>query len=231
MKRSQFIAAVYGLVGIPETDQNICIGIAWAADEGSRAENNPLDTTEAGPDATDFNTVGVKNYPSWTEGIDETVATLKNGDYDNLIATLKNPDANAMEKINALNSSPWGSHVSPQLYADVVGNRSQFDTEVDDSPEDVPPVSSNPVISHTPEFAKLPVLKIGSEGRAVLSLTTLLAHYGATYHDKLSDKNEVIHVGDKFGPEVNEAVRDYQHAHGIASDGIVGAETWSSFFY
>ena len=55
--------------------------VAVAAEEGTRARDNADDTTEPEPGASTYNWVGVRNYPTWSEGIAATVTTLENGDY------------------------------------------------------------------------------------------------------------------------------------------------------
>jgi hypothetical protein len=49
---------------------------AWHQKEGGHAEWNPLNTTEPAEGATDYNSAGVKNYPSMQSGIEATLATL-----------------------------------------------------------------------------------------------------------------------------------------------------------
>lgn len=48
----------------------------WARHENTDALNNPLATTLDWDGATNFNSVGVKNYPSLDDGIDATQETL-----------------------------------------------------------------------------------------------------------------------------------------------------------
>lgn len=49
------------------------------AKEGTNAGNNPLATTLPWAGATDFNSVGVKNYPSFNDGVAATAQTLRTG--------------------------------------------------------------------------------------------------------------------------------------------------------
>ena len=60
-----------------------------------------------------------------------------------------------------------------------------------------------------------PLLQSGSEGATVTALQRLLNHHGAGPD-----------VDGIFGPETEGAVKAHQAARGIASDGIVGKETW-----
>jgi murein L,D-transpeptidase YcbB/YkuD len=228
VKRSQFIGTVFRAVGIPETTENIEIGVAWAQAEGSRALNNPLDTEQGEPGATDFNSAGVKNFPSWTEGIDATVTTLTNGDYEAVIEAFKNPAASLMDKLNAVNSSPWGTTISLADYAEVKANFAVYDTEVAGSPEGKP--SEVQVIdANEPKTERLPILRIGSKGRPVAVLTSVLNHLHCSTDP--NDKSKIVPVTDEFDEGVENAVKEYQTEEGIQVDGIVGPQTWSSFFF
>lgn len=68
-------------------------------------------------------------------------------------------------------------------------------------------------------LAKLNLLKEGVRGAQVKLLTSKLAKAG--YLDKPTDK---------FDREVEAAVRKYQKEKGLQVDGIVGQQTWGSFF-
>src|SRR2546430_13748561 len=61
----------------PRCANNVIVVVAWEAQEGSQAGWNPLDTTYDLPDATLFNSTGVKNYTSLDEGLAASVRTLK----------------------------------------------------------------------------------------------------------------------------------------------------------
>jgi hypothetical protein len=141
MKRSDFVEAVFKVLKLPTTTSRIYFGVAWAASEGSEAKNNPFDTTEPYPDATEFNSTGVKNYKTWEDGIYATVTTLKNGNYEELLNVLKDPKSNAARCIMALNGSSWGSHVSLELFTDVMDKYEEYNTHVVGSPTgDVAPI-------------------------------------------------------------------------------------------
>ncbi|MDA8319075.1 MAG: hypothetical protein M0030_04565 [Actinomycetota bacterium] len=79
--------AVLRAGGWPETAANKQSLIAWAINEGGGGTYNPLNSTQ-GP-GTSFNSVGVKNYGNWQIGTAQTVATMKNGYYPNIVADLK----------------------------------------------------------------------------------------------------------------------------------------------
>lgn len=77
---------------------------------GEGARYNPLNTTLPWPLATDYNNVGVKNYPTARAGIAATVATLKESQYAGIVQLLALPLASAKSINRAIDASPWGSH-------------------------------------------------------------------------------------------------------------------------
>jgi hypothetical protein len=62
---------------------------AWARAEGGSATFNWLNTTQPAEGATDYNSVGVKNYPDYATGVRATVETLTNGFYPRTLAGLQ----------------------------------------------------------------------------------------------------------------------------------------------
>ena len=62
---------------------------AWATAEGGSARYNPLNTTQPWLGASNYNHVGVKNYPSAKAGIAATAATLTNGYYNGIVTCLR----------------------------------------------------------------------------------------------------------------------------------------------
>ena len=109
--------AVLGRLGIAPTLAAEQALVAAAVGENSRAADNPDDTTQPGPaGTTNYNSAGVRNYPTWTDGVDETVATLSNGLYGPVLAALAvagQPQA-ADRIVTAWARSPWGTwHGAP----------------------------------------------------------------------------------------------------------------------
>lgn len=62
---------------------------AWHRAEGGSASFNWLNTTQGATGATDYNSVGVKNYPDYQTGVRATVETLQNGFYPRTLAGLR----------------------------------------------------------------------------------------------------------------------------------------------
>jgi peptidoglycan hydrolase CwlO-like protein len=96
----------------PVTADNIAAITAWEMAEGGHWYNtayyNPLNTTQSMPGATVFNSVGVKAYTSWKQGLEATMITLKNGYYGGILDALKRGnDSEAVAR--AVGASPWGT--------------------------------------------------------------------------------------------------------------------------
>ena len=60
----------------------------WQPYEGG-SEDNPLNTTENMPGATNWNEIGVKRYKSLADGVEATARTLTNGLYPNILNAMK----------------------------------------------------------------------------------------------------------------------------------------------
>ena len=90
---------------------------AWARAEGGTAAYNPLNTTEPWPGSTNYNSVGVRNYPTAAAGIAATAATLVNGHYDGLVANLRAGSFTARQMVerNAHEFDVWGTGSSRVL--------------------------------------------------------------------------------------------------------------------
>jgi peptidoglycan hydrolase CwlO-like protein len=99
-------------LGMPMTVDNVAAVLAWEMAEGGHWYNtayyNPLNTTQSMPGATVFNSVGVKAYTSWAQGLKATVITIRNGYYGSILEALsRGNDARAVA--DAVAASPWGT--------------------------------------------------------------------------------------------------------------------------
>lgn len=106
-----FFKAILVGIGAPVTKNNINYLYAWRQAEGGHATFNPFNTTMKREGATNYNSVGVKNYISEQQGIEATVSTLldnRHHRYDAILSALKN-DSDPMITAEALVSSPWGT--------------------------------------------------------------------------------------------------------------------------
>ncbi len=96
----------------PVTADNVAAIAAWEMAEGGHWYNtayyNPLNTTQSMPGATVFNSVGVKAYTSWKQGLQATMITLRNGYYGGILDALRRGnDSSAVAA--AVGASPWGT--------------------------------------------------------------------------------------------------------------------------
>jgi hypothetical protein len=85
---TNFAKGVLTGIGAPITAANIRSIILWIHREGGGGTNNPLNTTEKEPGSTDFNSVDVQNYRSATQGVNATITTLENGNYNDIVSAL-----------------------------------------------------------------------------------------------------------------------------------------------
>ena len=104
---SGFNRALLTALGDPDTPQNEQFLSAWKQADGGSADN-PFNTTQGAPGATVFNSVGVKRYPSVSEGVDATAKTLTNGYYQGILDALAS-GKDARQAALAVAQSPWGT--------------------------------------------------------------------------------------------------------------------------
>jgi hypothetical protein len=108
---SQFAVSVLKAVGAPINHNNVAALVGWANAEGGNWNNsaryNPLNTTQGAPGATAINSVGVKSYNNWQQGINATVQTLRNGNYGGILGALHTSNPQAVAQ--AIGASPWGT--------------------------------------------------------------------------------------------------------------------------
>lgn len=103
---------------IPVSHENMRFLTAWADAEGGTAQNNPLNTTYQMPMSTDYNSVGVKNYPVAVVGIAATACTIAmNTAYEGI---WKDMQANVYSAESIVNRnktaiSTWGTNPTLML--------------------------------------------------------------------------------------------------------------------
>jgi mannosyl-glycoprotein endo-beta-N-acetylglucosaminidase len=73
--------------------------------------------------------------------------------------------------------------------------------------------STNPVEA----AASLPTLRLGSEGKDVRYLQTILNYYGYS-----------LKIDGIFGKKTEDAVKKFQKSRRLRVDGIVGPKTWTA---
>jgi hypothetical protein len=106
--RQRFGTDLLERLGMPVTKENLRAMMAWQAAEGTAAAFNPLATTRYAPGATDMNSVGVKNFRTYEQGLQTTIDTLRNGLYGNILAALRE-GTSASRVADAVAESPWGT--------------------------------------------------------------------------------------------------------------------------
>ena len=117
-------------IGAPVNQHTVGAMVGWMNAEGGNWNNNasynPLNTTQEAPGARPINSVGVKAYNNWQQGISATVQTLKNGHYSGILQALHASDPQAVAQ--AIGSSPWGTsgETVAQTIAAATGQRYQL---------------------------------------------------------------------------------------------------------
>jgi len=109
---SGFFEGVLQKLNAPVSANNLNFFNQWAKYEKSNSQYNTLNTTLNKPGATNFNSVGVKNYPNLETGIQATADTLKLKYYKPIVYALQNNKAYSyyqgnQDIIKALNT--WGT--------------------------------------------------------------------------------------------------------------------------
>lgn len=198
-----FYAAVLAAISAPVTHVTLACCHAWQACEGGDAANNPWNTTMPDDGTTDYNSAGVKNYPSEGVGVHATVKTLQLGYYDHVRLALQTQDVAGFGA--AVDASPWGTHgVADYLAAHPV------DTAA--------PAAAT---TTTDSLARLPLVREGAgmppkaPNHTVAVLQGLLLAAGYS-----------LQVDGRFGPSTDSCVRAFQTAQHLTVDGIAGPHTF-----
>jgi predicted nucleic acid-binding Zn-ribbon protein len=96
-------------IGAPGCRSNLVAIVAWQYSEFTQAAWNPLADTLPMPGSTAFNSVGVQNYASLSQGLEAVRHTLTNGPalvYPAIVTRLRGC-ADAMTTAQAINASAW----------------------------------------------------------------------------------------------------------------------------
>jgi hypothetical protein len=88
-----FIRATLADLGAPATQANITSLASWFPHEFPSwppwAANNPMASTMPEPGATVYNSAGVRNYATASQGAQATAATLADGNFPGIVAALR----------------------------------------------------------------------------------------------------------------------------------------------
>ena len=115
--QQDWATAFLSKLGIAPTVQNTADLVAWQEQEGGNWNNsakyNPLNTTLSEPGSAAINSVGVKSYTSWSQGLQATASTLQVNayGYPAIVSDLQN-NAPLAQFETDVNSSSWGTHFS-----------------------------------------------------------------------------------------------------------------------
>ncbi len=110
-----WVIQVLDALGAPVNQTNAAALQLWARSEGTPvSSNNPLATTQSGFGGTPEpgNSAGVKNYPTVTQGVQATVATLSQPYLSGVVSALRNPNSTIGDiwtQINTVASTYTGS--------------------------------------------------------------------------------------------------------------------------
>jgi len=135
MNRGQFAYSFCKGVGveIERYDEAQLAIVCWIAAEGGYARFNPLNTTLWMPGSSDYNSVGVKNYVSYDQGVEATCRTLNYGadrfryGYRPIRRRIRK-NRNAERILKAVENSEWGTGgLALRVLADVRAGRQDFD--------------------------------------------------------------------------------------------------------
>lgn len=232
--REQFAAGVLRQGGWLDQPAQVEALVCGMALEDSHATWNPLDTTEPWEGATDYNSIGVRNYPDETAGILATVATLRLDYYTGVRAALANPRATSYDILTAFGDSPWGG-VGNFAWRDLLVSpgwdyATASAVEVAGSaPVPVPPPAPAPAPGPVPPVPvpaplpgdttycnpSLPVLNPGDVGYPVRVLQRLIS-------PQLTEDGV-------YGPATLEAVKAWQAGKPeLTPNGVIGPKSWEA---
>ena len=200
--RETFAEAILTGLGYPVTKLAVTDIMSWEAAEGGAwnggARYNPLNTTEPMSGASDFNSVGVKNYTSWNQGLQATIKTLENGYYPDILNALAIGGTGDFGL--TVGDSPWGTETFT-----VTGQPTKALT----SPTDT---GTAPSLTNTtpPTLSNYPGLFINSDGVYQIKYS---ASIGADIAN-LGGANSVISAVKTF----NDASKTEAAKHGAKSN-------------
>lgn len=102
-------SAILGKLGAPVNATTTTNLNAWAACEVSGADNNPFNTELDWPGSTDYLPNGVKNYATFQDGVDATVATMTQGNLSAIADALRS-SADRATFAGVVGASGWGTN-------------------------------------------------------------------------------------------------------------------------
>lgn len=106
-----FFDEIFKKLDVTPTKEKYNFFTAWRQAEGGDAKFNPFNTTKNMDvnGVTNYNSVGVKNYPNGSTGIMATVNTLKLPYYDNLMSDLRDDSITTQKLASNNDLKTWGT--------------------------------------------------------------------------------------------------------------------------
>src|SRR5262252_6067114 len=109
---SDFLAAIGNTAPDPLVINWVVGWTRYETSAGAGAAYNLLNTTQTEPGSTPFNSVGVQNFTSYTQGVQANAHVLENGLYPDLLAALAHNDVAELSAPSAAirnELSTWGT--------------------------------------------------------------------------------------------------------------------------
>lgn len=157
-------------MGVPVTRQNLAFLSAWQGHEGGTASFNPLNTTQPWQGSSNYNSVGVKNYPNPAAGLAATIRTLRNGYYPGILAALRSGNPTWNPTLGK-NLSTWGTGSSfMQGYRDTPTPPVPAGGPAPSATPAAPPVQQSPFQNQAYRAAILNALRNQSSGAGLSSM-------------------------------------------------------------
>lgn len=217
--RREWVWAWLSHRGDPTSESNVVAVLTWIRSEFGGAAPipaawNPMATTRRAHGTTDYNSVGVKNYPDEATGIAALSDTLNLTEpgYAAIRSALEHgQDSEAV--IDAVHASVWGSKPTRDEYAFVLTHlEAESALEVHGADEG----HAEPPHGDFPPFPGV-LLRDRTDG-----------HGTALWQAQMRHRGWSITVDDQYGWRSAHVCRAFQAEKGLDADGIVGPITWAA---
>jgi hypothetical protein len=217
--RNDWAHAFLANLNVAPAGENLFAILTWIRAEFGGAHPipahwNPLATTHKAAGTTDYNKVGVKNYPSFAEGVQACADTLR-ADEPGYAAIRSHLDgqARAEDTISAIHNSAWGSKPTDAML-NYVRSHDQSELLLAVGDADATHVPGPPAPT-----CPFPGVNLANRTEG---------HGTATWQTQMHRRGWTISIDDIYGPKSEAVCKAFQHEKGLAVDGIVGPITWAA---